>query len=103
MFVLYLVAGVGCPEASGGAFVGVGWEDRPASEQLVDVLQDDERLADGPAVVDEHGHLLVHGVGLEEELALVAVEVLLLEVLVAQTFEAQRKLHTQSERAREHA
>jgi len=88
MFVLYLVAGVGCPEASGGAFVGVGWEDRPASEQLVDVLQDDERLADGLAVVDEHGHLLMHGVGRQEEVALV-LEVLL-DVAIAQVLEMER-------------
>jgi len=102
---MYLLVYIGGPETSNGAFVGVGREEggADAGERLVEVLNDDRGLAHGLAVVDEHGHLLVHGVGLEDELALVAVEVLLLEVLVAQTFEAQRKLHTQSERAREHA
>ena len=96
----YLVVDEGGPEASGGALVGVGGEDGRADEQLVDVLHDDERLADGLAVVDEHGHLLVHRVGREEEAALV-LEVHL-DVLVAQTLEAERELHPQDERARPH-
>ena len=105
MHYVYLLFNVGGPETSNGAFMGVGREEgwADAGERLVEVLNDDHGLAHRLAVVDEHGHLLVHGVGLEEELALVAVEVLLLEVLVAQAFEAQRKLPTQSERAREHA
>uniref|UniRef100_K4AGB4 Uncharacterized protein n=1 Tax=Setaria italica TaxID=4555 RepID=K4AGB4_SETIT len=79
------------PEASDGVFVGVGGEERRAGagEDLIDVLQDDRRLADGLPVVDEHGNLVVDGVGLEEELALVLQ--VFLDVLVAQTLEAESK------------
>jgi hypothetical protein len=35
------------------------------------LLQNDQRLADGLPVVEELGYLVVDGVGLEEELALV--------------------------------
>ena len=94
----YLVVDEGGPEASGGALVGVGGEDGRADEQLVDVLHDDERLADGLAIVDEHGHLLVHGVGREEEFALVEWQVLL-DVLVAHALDAQRHAHPDHERA----
>ena len=89
----YLVVDVGGPEASDGALVGVGGEEghAGAGEGLVDVLHDDLRLADGLAVVDEHGDLLVHRVGAEEELALVVK--ILLGVLEAQTLEADRDLH----------
>ena len=59
------------------------------AEGLIDVLHDELRFTYGLTVVDEHGHLLVHRVGLEEELALV-LEVLL-DVLVAQTLEAESK------------
>ena len=88
---MYLLVNVGGPETSNGAFMGVGREEggADAGERLVDVLNDDHGLAHRLAVVDEHGHLLVHGVGLEEELALV-LEVLL-DVLVAQTLEAESK------------
>ncbi|WVZ57446.1 LOW QUALITY PROTEIN: hypothetical protein U9M48_007829 [Paspalum notatum var. saurae] len=93
------------PEAGGGALVGVGGEDGAAGgEQLVDVLHDDERLAEGPAVVDEHGHLLVHRVGHEQELALAEWQVLLLDVLVAaHAFHAQRDADAVHERARHQA
>uniref|UniRef100_A0A0E0F084 Uncharacterized protein n=1 Tax=Oryza meridionalis TaxID=40149 RepID=A0A0E0F084_9ORYZ len=82
------------PEASDGAFVGVGGEEgvAGAGEGLVDVLHDDLRLADGVAVVDEHGHRLVHRVGGEQEVALVAE--ILLDVLVAHAFEVERELHS---------
>ncbi|BAT11764.1 Os10g0528651 [Oryza sativa Japonica Group] len=101
-FVDYLVVDVGGPEASDGTVVGVGWEERNAGvgERLVDVLHDDLRLADGLAVVDEHGYLLVHRVGGEKQLALVLE--ILLDVLVAQALEAERELRSQRERARPH-
>jgi hypothetical protein len=73
--------------------VRVRWNDGRAAtggggqESLVDVLQDDLRPADGLAVMDEHGHLLEHGVGLEEKLALV-VEALL-GVTVGEAFEGE--------------
>ena len=87
--ILYLVVNVSSPEASHGMAVRVRREEggTVAAINLIEVLQDDLGLADGLAIVDEHGHLLVHRVGLEEELALV-LEVLL-EVLVAQTHEAE--------------
>jgi hypothetical protein len=99
----YLVVDVGGPEASDGALVGVGGEEgrAGAGEGLVDVLQDDLRLADGLAAVDQHGDLLVDGVGLEQELALVPQ--ILLHVLVAQALEAERELHPQHVRARPQA
>ena len=59
-----------------------------ARKGLVDVLHDDTRLADSLAAMDEHGHLLVHGVGRQEEVALV-LEVLL-DVVVAQVLEMER-------------
>lgn len=62
--------GVGGPEASIGALAGVGGEDRGARgcPDLVDILHDGQRLADGFPVMDEHRDLLVHRVGHEEEL-----------------------------------
>jgi hypothetical protein len=42
--------------------------------------------------VDEHGHLLVLRVGAEEEVTLLVLEVL--NVLIAQTLEAERELFT---------
>lgn len=73
------------------------WE----AQALVDVLEDDEGLGDGPAIVDEHGDLLVHGVGGQEELVLL-LEVHL-HVLVAQPLELQREQHPDQERARPRA
>ena len=55
------------------------------------------RLADGLAVMDEHGHLLVHRVRLEEKLALV-VEALL-GVNVGEAFQVQRDARPDHERA----
>ena len=80
--------------------MGIGGEEggAGAGERLVDVLHDDLRLADGLAAVDEHGHLLVHRVGDDEELALVPD--VLLDVLVAQALEAEREPHPDDERAR---
>ena len=67
----YLAVHVRGPEAGGGTVVGVGGEERRAAgEGLVDIVHDDLRLGDRLAAVDEHGHLLVHGVGGEEELAI---------------------------------
>jgi len=66
-------------------------------------LHDELGFADGLTVVDEHRNLLVHRVGLEEQLALVVVEVLLLDVLVAQALEAERKLHSDHKWARPRA
>jgi len=63
---MYLLDNVGGPETSNGAFMGVGREEggADAGERLVEVLNDDRGLAHGLAVVDEHGHLLVHGLDL---------------------------------------
>jgi hypothetical protein len=52
--------------------LGVGGEDARPGEGLADVLQDDERLAHGAAAVEEHGHLPVHGVERQQQLALAA-------------------------------
>jgi hypothetical protein len=61
------------PESLQGPLVGVGrQQQRRPLEGLVDVLDDDERLGDGPVAVEEHRHLLVHRVVLEEQRALVA-------------------------------
>ena len=100
---VYLVFDEAGPEAGGGAVGGVGGEERRAVERLVDVLDDDERLADGAAVaVEEHGHLLVHGVVVQQQLALVA-QVLLLDELVGNSLEAERRLRAVAERAVEEA
>jgi hypothetical protein len=60
------------PEASGGAVVWVAREEGRPVEGLVDVLDDDEGLADGAVVtVEEDGNLLVDGIVLQQQLALV--------------------------------
>nr|BAJ93349.1 predicted protein [Hordeum vulgare subsp. vulgare] len=98
----HLVVDVGCPEAGDGTVIWVGGEERGrAGPDLVDVLDDGERLADGPAGVDEDGDLLAHRVGGEEELAL--VEQVLLQVLVAHALEVQRHAHADRERAHHRA
>jgi len=52
--------------------VGVAREERRPVEGLIDVLDDDEGLADGAVVtVQEDGNLLVDGVVLQQQLALV--------------------------------
>ena len=97
----YLIVDEGGPEAGGGALVRVGGEDGRAAgsgEGLVEVLDDDLRLGDRPAAVDKHGDFPVHGVGLEEERAL--VEEVLLDVLVAEALELERELHSGDEWAR---
>uniref|UniRef100_A0A8R7PLW8 Uncharacterized protein n=1 Tax=Triticum urartu TaxID=4572 RepID=A0A8R7PLW8_TRIUA len=95
----HLLVEVCRPEPRHGALVRVGGEEGVAggAEGLVDVLQDDLRLADGAAVVDEHGHGAVDGVAAEEEVALAAQ--VLLHVLVAHALEAQRQPHPRHERA----
>jgi hypothetical protein len=97
----YLVVEEAGPEAGGGAVEGVGGQERRALERLVDVLDDDERLGDGAVAVEEHGHLLVDGVALEQQLALV-VQVLMHE-LVGHALEAQGHLGAVAERAAESA
>jgi hypothetical protein len=93
----YLVVDEAGPEAGGGAGGGVGGEERRAAECLVDVLDDDERLADGAAAaVKEHGHLLVDGVVPQQQLAFVA-QVLLQDKLVGDSLEAQRRLRAVAE------
>lgn len=54
---------------------------------LVELLEDGEGLADGPAVMDKHEQLLVRGVGAEEEV----------------TLDAQRHAHSEHEKACEQA
>ena len=95
---VYLVVDVGGPEAGNGSFIGVRREDgRAGGERLVDVLHDEVGLADRRALVDEHRNLLVHRVGAKQELALVGE--VLLDVLVAQALEGERKLHPDGKRA----
>jgi hypothetical protein len=88
--VVELLVDVVRPEAGLRARVGVGGEQRRRRrrERLVEVLHDDEGLADGAAVVQQHGDLLVHRVGAEEQLALVPQ--VLLQVLVGQALLVQR-------------
>ena len=81
------------------AVVGVGREDGGPVEDLVDVLDDDERLADGPVAVEEHGDLLVDGVVLEQEVALAAH--VLQDELVVNSLETQGHLGAVHERASE--
>ena len=90
---MYLLVYIGGPETSNGAFVGVGREEggADAGERLVEVLNDDRGLAHGLAVVDEHGHLLVHGVELEQEVALDPEQVFQ-EELVRHALETQSGL-----------
>jgi len=76
-----------CPEACHGAVVGVGGEERRPVEGLVDVLHDDEGLADSAVAVQEHGHLLVDGVVPQQQLALVLH--VFLDELVGHSLEAQ--------------
>uniref|UniRef100_A0A0A9BA05 Uncharacterized protein n=1 Tax=Arundo donax TaxID=35708 RepID=A0A0A9BA05_ARUDO len=63
------------PETSHGTVIGVGRQEWGAVEGLVDILGDDEGLTDGPFAVEEHGHFLVDGVELEQQLAHGAQEV----------------------------
>uniref|UniRef100_J3LTH2 Uncharacterized protein n=1 Tax=Oryza brachyantha TaxID=4533 RepID=J3LTH2_ORYBR len=75
--VVELLVDVVRPEPRPGPRVRRGREElRGVGEGLVEVGEDDERLADGAAGVEEDGDLLVDGVGAEEEVALVG-EVLL--------------------------
>ncbi|CAL9172529.1 unnamed protein product [Musa hybrid cultivar] len=86
------------PEAGLGAGVGVGGQQRRAvGPRLVDVFDDDEGLAHGLAVVDEDRDLLMHGVGLEQQRALVPQ--VLLPVLVLHPLLRQRDPAPLPERA----
>ncbi|BAF27057.1 Os10g0531300 [Oryza sativa Japonica Group] len=78
----HLVVDVCRPEPRHGALVGVGGQHGGGAvgPGLVDVLQDDLRLVDGAAGVEEDGDGLVDRVGGEEEVALVA-QVLLHELV----------------------
>lgn len=67
-----------------------------------DVLHDDEELADGAVAVQQHRHLLVDGVVLQQQLALVLQQVFLDE-LVGHSLDAQGGLSTVHERAGEMA
>jgi hypothetical protein len=103
---MYLVFDVGGPEPINRAVVRVRGKDRHSAagggwESLVDVLHDNLRVADGLAVMDEHGHLLEHGVGLEEKLTL--VKEVLLGVRVGEAFQVQRDARSDHERARPQA
>ncbi|WVZ69225.1 hypothetical protein U9M48_018043, partial [Paspalum notatum var. saurae] len=91
------------PEPRRGAVVGVGREEARSGRRpgVVDVLQYHQRLAHRAAAVDEDGDLLVHRVGVEQELALAAEG--LLDVLVAQPLEPQRHSHPDHPRARPRA
>lgn len=81
----------------------VGGEEGPAGagEGVVQVLDYEHGLAHGLAGVEEHGDLLVHGVGRDKHLAFLGE--VLLEVLVVQPLEVQGQAHPQHERARPRA
>lgn len=99
-WLAHLGVGILCPEPVDGAAVGVGREDGlpGGGESFVDVLQDDQGLADGATAVEEHGHLPVHRVGPEQQLALPAHR--FLEELVLHALEPERDAHSRHERAR---
>ncbi|KAH0456924.1 hypothetical protein IEQ34_014831 [Dendrobium chrysotoxum] len=69
----YLVVDIGRPEANDCAIIGIGREDARArrSPDLVYVLHNDKRLADGFIPMDEYWNLLVDWIGLEKKLAFV--------------------------------
>ncbi|KAF3776733.1 hypothetical protein EJ110_NYTH47511 [Nymphaea thermarum] len=95
----------GCPKTGNGAFIGIAGKDGRKSggcPHLVYVLYDDQRFADGLAIVEENGHLLVDGVGVEEELALAEGQ-LLLQGLVGNALDVEGYLHSKHEGARPHA
>lgn len=61
----YLVVYISGPEASIGAIVGVGREERsPSVPDFIDVVDDDHGLADRSAIMDQNGDFLVHRIGL---------------------------------------
>jgi hypothetical protein len=86
------------PETGDGTVVGVGRQDGRPVEGLVDVLDDEEGLADGPVAMEEHGHLLVDRVLGEQQLALVAQ--VFLDQLVRHALEPQSGLDAVRVRAR---
>jgi hypothetical protein len=98
----YLLIHEAGPEPDSGASERVGRHERRPIKCLINVLDDDERLADGrPVAVEEHRHLLVDGVVLQEQLAL-AVEVFSDE-LVGNPLQPQRQLGAVHHRAAEAA
>uniref|UniRef100_A0A8R7UJV6 Uncharacterized protein n=1 Tax=Triticum urartu TaxID=4572 RepID=A0A8R7UJV6_TRIUA len=87
--VVDLLVDVVGPEASLRALVGVGGEEGGGvREGVVEVVEDDEGLVHGAAVVEEHRDLLVDRVGAEEAVALAGHEVLF-DVLVGEAFFCQ--------------
>jgi hypothetical protein len=81
------------PETGHGVLVGVPREDGVAAVApgVVDELEDDLRLRDGPALVDQHGDFLLHGV-VRQQLGALAPEILL-HVLVLHALHRQRPFH----------
>lgn len=72
IIICYLFVDVVGPETGPGPVVGMGREERGCvGPDFVDVLKDDGGLADGSAVVDKDGYLLMNGVHFEEERVLV--------------------------------
>ena len=63
----YLLVNELGPETRLRPLVGVGRQQRRPIEDLIDVLDDDERLGDGAVAMEEHGHELVHGVVCEQQ------------------------------------
>ncbi|KAF3775749.1 hypothetical protein EJ110_NYTH49702 [Nymphaea thermarum] len=59
-------------------------------------------FADGLAIVEENGHLLVDGVGVEKELALAEGQ-LLLQELIGNALDVEDDLHSKHKGARPHA
>ena len=77
----HLLVDEASPEAGGGTGEGVGGEERRAIEGLINILNNDKRLAyRRPVAMEEHGDLLVDGVVLQQQLAFVC-EVLLDELV----------------------
>ena len=96
---IYLIVDVGGPESSDGSIVGVSGENWVGGvPRLVDVLHDDEGLADGVPFVEENGDLLVDGVGLQQQFALRLQHVL--DVLIVDFLEMESDQRPHGERAR---
>lgn len=84
-----------------GTVVGVGRQQRQPAKGLVNILNDDEGLADGLVTMDEHGHLLVDWVVLEQQLAPVAQ--VFLDQLIRHALEPKGHFSTVGEWAAESA
>lgn len=69
--ISYLIINIGSPEACNSSIMGIGREDGGfRAPDLVNVLNNDKRLADGLTSMDEDRYFLVNRVGLEKKLAL---------------------------------